>query len=106
MELAKSLLFSSAGNRPVTLVGFSFGARAIYSCLKQLALYQEKWEDYQERRRQSGSSTQGKFRYRKSQNKEESDAFFENMREPASIIGDVSFLDDLLYLHSLLFIRR
>ena len=25
-ELAESLLFSSAGNRPVNLVGFSFGA--------------------------------------------------------------------------------
>jgi len=87
-ELAKSLLFSSAGNRPVNLVGFSFGARAMYSCLKQLAIYQEKWEDYQERRHQSSANP---FRHRKRQNKEETDAFFERMREPASIVGDVCF---------------
>ena len=92
-ELAKSLLFSSAGNRPVSLVGFSFGARAIYSCLKELAIYQEKWEDYQERRGQFTWAVHGaKHRLRKPSNNEETDAFFENMREPASIVGDVRML--------------
>ena len=89
VELARSLLFSSAGNRPVCLVGFSFGARAIYSCLKELAIYQEKWEDYQERRNRASSVLPGaRHRFRKSSNREE-DSFFENMREPASIVGDV-----------------
>ena len=89
-ELAKSLLFSSAGNRPVSLVGFSFGARAIYSCLKELAIYQERWEDYQERRnRASAVALSARHRFRKPAKGEETDSFFENMREPASIVGDV-----------------
>jgi len=35
IELAKSLLFSQAGRRPVTLIGYSMAARTIYSCLKE-----------------------------------------------------------------------
>lgn len=70
-ELAKSLLFSRAGHRPVTLIGFSFGARAIYSCLKELARYQEIWES------QSEQKDMKNFR---------EDIMF--MREPASIVED------------------
>jgi len=80
-ELARSLLFSRAGHRPVTLVGYSFGARTIYACLKELARYQEKWEDYREgsnlRSITRGSETDGRGR-----------AFYERMREPASIVED------------------
>lgn len=47
-ELARSLLESKAGHRPVVLVGFSMGARTIYACLKELARHQELWEDQQE----------------------------------------------------------
>jgi Protein of unknown function (DUF726) len=86
-ELAQSLLFSTAGNRPVTLVGFSFGARVIYSCLKELARYQEKWEDFQERQREAK-----KVQRKGDHSMEGSDAFFRKMREPASIVGDVSHL--------------
>jgi len=82
-ELAQSLLFSSAGNRPVNLVGFSFGARAIYSCLKELARYQEKWEDYREKRKRSAPKREN---HRKRGDTEESDVFFERMREPSSIV--------------------
>ena len=35
--LADSLVDRNLGVRPVTLVGFSLGARVIYSCLKELA---------------------------------------------------------------------
>jgi hypothetical protein len=84
-ELAQSLLFSTAGNRPVNLVGFSFGARVIYSCLKELARYQEKWEDYQE---QLGNMKNERRKY--AANKDSDNEYMRKMREPASIVGDVS----------------
>ncbi|KAL7551780.1 hypothetical protein ACHAWF_014971 [Thalassiosira exigua] len=40
VELAKSLIDSAAGHRPVILAGYSMGARVIYSCLKELAKHQ------------------------------------------------------------------
>lgn len=83
-ELARSLLFSRAGHRPVVLVGFSMGARTIYTCLKELARYQEQWEELKHERdeesvqnRSSGADKGG--------NAQE---IFERMREPASIVED------------------
>ncbi|KAL7575719.1 hypothetical protein ACA910_003053 [Epithemia clementina (nom. ined.)] len=84
-ELARSLLFSQAGHRPVTLVGFSFGARAIYSCLKELAKYQEKWSDYQEQRAANPDLYDAK-------KGEDSGTSLQNMREPASIVEDAVLL--------------
>jgi Protein of unknown function (DUF726) len=85
-ELARSLLFSTAGNRPITLVGFSFGSRAIYSCLKELARFQDKWEDYRERC--GGTIPIPSRRNRQGEINEDSDVFFQTMREPASIVED------------------
>ncbi|CAB9528307.1 Transmembrane and coiled-coil domain-containing protein 4 [Seminavis robusta] len=82
-ELARSLLYSRAGHRPVTLVGFSFGARAIYSCLKELARYQEKWETSRENSRNNktggGDGATG----------DKKDQYSWTSREPASIVEDV-----------------
>ena len=84
-ELARSLLFSSAGHRPVTLVGFSFGARAIYSCLKEMAKYQEKWYKYQD----EIQNKNGRSSRRASQMDSDDTEPLSEMREPASIIEDV-----------------
>lgn len=43
IELANILLSKEAGHRPVTLIGYSMGARSIYVCLKELIKLQEQW---------------------------------------------------------------
>mmetsp|Transcript_23451 Transcript_23451/g.35001 ORF Transcript_23451/g.35001 Transcript_23451/m.35001 type:complete len:514 (+) Transcript_23451:1321-2862(+) len=85
IELANSLLESQAGHRPVTLIGFSVGARVIYACLKELAKHQEKWEDQQEEERQKRRENQRQNGHHKPDKKEQ----FKYMREPASIVEDV-----------------
>jgi hypothetical protein len=78
-ELARSLLFSRAGHRPVTLIGFSFGARAIYACLKELAHCQEIWE----KNNSDGADNINRC------DKHHGSNLYTRMREPASIVEDV-----------------
>lgn len=89
VELARSLLESPAGHRPVTLVGFSFGARTIFSCLKELARHQIIWEEQNE---PHSNVTKGKgHKYRDEQ-------LFEYNREPASIVEDAILMGAPLHL--------
>jgi hypothetical protein len=81
-ELAKCLLQSDE-RRPVTLIGFSFGARVIYSCLRELAHQQDIWEE--------SRSTKADVIDEGRENKQAS-VSFEYDREPASLIADVIFI--------------
>jgi hypothetical protein len=84
IELARSLIDSTAGHRPVILAGFSMGARVIYSCMKELAKHQEIWEAHQQKKRLPPRS-------RRNTNSKEADAGEDNLkyrREPASIVED------------------
>ncbi|KAL9184312.1 hypothetical protein ACHAXT_002398 [Thalassiosira profunda] len=87
VELAKSLIDSTAGHRPVILAGFSMGARVIYSCLKELARHQEIWEAQQQKLQLPKSGR----KHRSSKTGPErvaSNNDLKYLREPASIVED------------------
>lgn len=88
IELAKCLL-QSEERRPVTLVGYSFGSRVIYSCLMELARHQKLWEKKQglTEKKEVGRSESFLFR-----NEEDESESIEYTREPASIVEDVVFM--------------
>jgi len=97
--LAQSLLNSNAGHRPVSLIGFSFGARMIVACLKELARNQAIWERQQEGSEgteiNEGNQTRSaSFRQSLSNmtNNKQKEAQVVFIREPASIIEDVIFM--------------
>jgi len=100
-ELARSLLINEAGHRPVTLVAYSFGARVAFSCLKQLAVYQQQWEEYHEQKNSRAigfaqHDEEGKSPGRKEKKWMLHELEFE--REPASVVEDVILMGAPMYL--------
>lgn len=77
IELARCLLTSDE-HRPISLVGFSFGARVIFDCLLELERHQKIWQERHDPTDDASSS----------QSKKSSD-HIEYRREPASIVEDV-----------------
>lgn len=92
IELAQCLLESDE-HRPVSLVGFSFGARVIFSCILELARHQTIWEEQQKPKEKPNELDKGSgHRQRLSmmmRNKKKEEEFIEYRREPASIVEDV-----------------
>ena len=84
-ELAKCLL-QSEERRPVTLVGYSFAARVILSCLLELHRHQEKWE------KDNGVTNADILSDHLSSDNKKDEEYFTITREPASIVEDVVFI--------------
>jgi hypothetical protein len=90
-ELAKCLLQSDE-RRPVTLVGFSFGARVIYSCLRELARQQDIWEETRTSKSNiTADETKGSQSSLASNTSDQGNQFKYD-REPASLVADVIFI--------------
>eukprot|EP00977_Amphora_coffeiformis_P030232 scaffold45607_cov237-Amphora_coffeaeformis.AAC.6 len=88
IELAHCLLTSDE-HRPISLVGFSFGARLIFDCLLEIARHQLLWQQQQAQKENADDTPDRKkrvfIRRRRSGDQDKIDY----VREPASIIEDV-----------------
>ncbi len=90
-ELAKCLLQSDE-RRPVTLVGFSFGARVIYSCLRELARQQDIWEESRSSKSNFVADEMKSDQSSLLSDLGDDEYQFKYDREPASLVADVVFI--------------
>eukprot|EP00542_Grammatophora_oceanica_P017691 CAMPEP_0194036988 /NCGR_PEP_ID=MMETSP0009_2-20130614/9364_1 /TAXON_ID=210454 /ORGANISM="Grammatophora oceanica, Strain CCMP 410" /LENGTH=1275 /DNA_ID=CAMNT_0038678975 /DNA_START=211 /DNA_END=4041 /DNA_ORIENTATION=+ len=90
IELAHCLMQSDE-HRPISMVGFSFGARVVFSCLLELARHQALWEEKQKQPEtdEADKSTRWSFTSLNSKPKIDPLDDIDYTREPASIIEDV-----------------
>ena len=91
VELAHCLLTSDE-HRPISLVGFSFGARLIFDCLLELARHQLLWQEQQAQKENATESPSQRKRrlpaFMRRRGPAEEDKI-DYVREPASIVEDV-----------------
>jgi hypothetical protein len=84
LELAHCLM-TSEEHRPISLVGFSFGARVIFECLLELARHQLIWQD----RKAVSDRDTDTSRTMKGRRTIKDSEYIVYKREPASIVEDV-----------------
>jgi hypothetical protein len=89
IELAHCLLASDE-HRPISLVGFSFGARVIFDCLLELARHQLLWQEQQKRQEDADDdpAPKGRMGFLRRRRSRDGDKI-DYVREPASIVEDV-----------------
>ena len=88
IELAHCLLTSDE-HRPISLVGFSFGARLIFDCLLEIARHQLLWQEQQAQKENADDTSERKNRRFIRRRRTGDEDKIDYVREPASIIEDV-----------------